>query len=167
MLTPDHVLALFIVSVLASAGALSALLRMHSACRSPFSVACVGLLFFVALIGGVVELGLIAGDNCNNFTSSSLYYSLGPFGFPGRDLASPYYDPKKSRELLKACSALGIMNVVFFWFTSILAFFCIGMSGCKRKRVRRRGGIGDGVLVVGGFLTLKGQTRSKERRIRN
>jgi hypothetical protein len=148
LITPATVLTLFIVSVLALAWSVMTLIRMGSTRRSAGFVAFVDLLFFGALIGGVVELGPISKAPCGHFESSSLYYSLGPFGYEGRELGKPYYDPSKSCKMLKASFALGIMNVVFFWFTFFLALFLRRRrdevvrekTTTTRRRRRRRSG---------------------------
>lgn len=140
-LTPDYILVLFIVSVLAAAWALMTLIRMSSTRRSALFVALVDLGFVGALIGGVVVLRGIAGANCSHFNVGSFYVSLGPFGYYGRDSGSSYYNINKTCAMLKASFALGIMNIFFFFITFILALFLHRHERdvvVREKVVRRR-----------------------------
>jgi sugar phosphate permease len=114
-------LVLFIVSVLAAAWALATLIRMSSTRRSAMFVAFVDLCFVGALIGGVVELRGIASENCSHFSTGSFYVSLGPFGYFGDNIGSAYFNINKTCSMLKASFAFGIMNIIFFFITFILA----------------------------------------------
>ncbi|KAI9725866.1 MAG: hypothetical protein M1828_002495 [Chrysothrix sp. TS-e1954] len=107
-LTPNFILVLFIVSVLAGVWALATLLFYYSAKRSGYFLAFVDLGIFAALIAGVVELRGIAGASCSNFSST---------GYFGLRLAPFIYQLNKSCSVLKACFAFGIMNIIFFFFT--------------------------------------------------
>jgi hypothetical protein len=120
-LTPNYILVLFIVSVLAAAWALATLIRMSSTRRSAMFVAFVDLCFVGALIGGVVELRGIASENCSHFSTGSFYISLGPFGYYGENSGSAYFNINKTCAMLKASFAFGIMNIIFFFITFILA----------------------------------------------
>jgi hypothetical protein len=145
-LTPNFILVLFIVSTLACAWAIATLLRLGSTRRSALFVAFIDLCFFGALIAGVCELRGIDHANCNDFPSSPIFYSLGPFGFYGYGdgLAS---DPNKNCSMLKASWAFGIMNIIFFFFTSVLAVFMhrhqrtvVAKEGRRSRHSSRRGG---------------------------
>ena len=109
-LTPNFILVLFIASVLAGVWALATLLFYYSARRSGYFLALVDLGIFAALIAGVVELRGIASASCNNFSST---------GYFGLRLAPFIYQLTKSCNVLKACFAFGIMNVIFFFFTFV------------------------------------------------
>lgn len=121
-LTPDYILVLFIVSILACAFAIATLLRMNSTRRSALFVAFIDLCFVGAFIAADYYLRGIGNEDCTNFTAGSIYISLGPFGYFGRNSGSSWaLNINKNCAMLKACWALGIMNTVMFFFTSILA----------------------------------------------
>ena len=119
-LTPNYILVLFIVSVLAGAWALFTLIGYARTRHSALFVALVDLLFVGALIGGVVVLRGIAHESCTNFSAGSFYVSLGPFGYYGRQSNSPWAaNVNKPCAMLKASFALGIMNIIFFFITFV------------------------------------------------
>lgn len=120
LLTPNYILVLFIVSVLAGAWALFTLIGYARTRHSGLFVALVDLLFVGALIGGVVELRGIAHENCSNFSAGSFYVSLGPFGEYGRQSNSPWAASiNKPCAMLKASFAFAIMNIIFFFTTFV------------------------------------------------
>ena len=127
ILTPTFILVLFIVSVLAAVWAIFTLISYHRTKHSAIFVACVDILFVGALIGGVVVLRGVAGENCRHFGSNlddGFFISLGPFGSWGVRYNLGYaYHLNRTCSMLKACFALGIMNCFFFLVTAILALF--------------------------------------------
>lgn len=125
-LTPNFILVLFIVSVLACAWATATLFRLSSTRRSAHFVAFIDLAFVGALIAGVYELRGIANASCSQFSASTgdIYVNLGPFGYYGRQSSEgAQFDANVNRScaMLKASWAFGIMNIIFFFITSILA----------------------------------------------
>ena len=98
------------------------LLRRKSRNESAYFVSFIDLCFVGAFIAGVYELRHIAGANCVNFSyDPNFYVSLGPNGFSGN---SPFTgDINKTCAMLKASFAFGIMNTIFFFFTSFLLLF--------------------------------------------
>jgi hypothetical protein len=120
---------LFIVSVLGAAWALVTLLRHGSTRRSAGFVAFVDLCFFGAFIGAVYTLRGIANQNCSNVIGS-LSSSGGVTSSGGVIVISPLsidYTPfsinvNKTCAMLKASWALGIMNIIFFFTTAVLAW---------------------------------------------
>jgi hypothetical protein len=138
-LTPTFILVLFIVSILALAWAVGTLFLYARARHSGAFVAFVDLLFVGALIAGVYELRDIAHADCGHFgtSSSSIYLNLGPFGYVGlSDSNHLAYHLNKNCAMLKASFALGIMNVIFFFFTTFLALW-VGHHN-RNTEVRRR-----------------------------
>lgn len=124
-LTPIFILVLFIVSVLALAWAVATLILYSRARHSGAFVAFVDLLFVAALIAAVYELRGITKADCGNFssTSDSIYLNLGPFGYVGGQVNNPLsYHLNKNCAMLKASFALGIMNIIFFFFTFVSIF---------------------------------------------
>ena len=119
---------LFIVSVLATAWALATLLRRDSTRRSAMFVAAIDLAFFGALIAGVYELRGIDHANCTS-VSGGLSTSGGVSSSGNTITLSPFsinYSPfsisaNKTCALLKASFALGIINIILFFFTACLA----------------------------------------------
>ncbi|KAJ9651076.1 hypothetical protein H2198_009630 [Neophaeococcomyces mojaviensis] len=123
-LTPRSILVLFIVSILACAWALATLLRLGSTRRSAMFVAFIDLCFVGAFIAAVYELRGIGNANCSNFRSAPIYVQIGPFGYYGEQSGSGWaLHIDKNCAMLKASWALGIMNTIFFFFTSVLAVF--------------------------------------------
>ena len=125
-ITPVSILVLFIVSVVAIFWCLDTLIRLNSTKRSAIFVVFVDLCFFGAFIASVYELRFIGSANCSHWSggSDAIYKSLGPFGLPGKQAGNPLAkDLKKTCSMLKASFAIGIMEVLFFMWTAILAFF--------------------------------------------
>ncbi|KAK7547701.1 hypothetical protein IWX49DRAFT_556102 [Phyllosticta citricarpa] len=121
-LTPDFILVLFIVSVLACAWAIATLVAYARARHSALFVATVDLAFLGALIAGVVLLRGIADQDCVNFSAGSFYLDLGVLGYYGRNTNSEWsLHANKACAMLKASFAFGIMNCVFFFFTFLFA----------------------------------------------
>ncbi|KAI1074854.1 hypothetical protein F5B20DRAFT_585864 [Whalleya microplaca] len=121
-LTPNYVLILFIVSVLALAWSIYTLFSYHRSSTNATFVAIFDLAFVGALIAAVYELRFIAAADCTRVTRGSpTDVSLGPFG--SASLTTWDADTDKSCAMLKAAFAFGIMNCVFFFFTSVLAWF--------------------------------------------
>ncbi|KAL2841261.1 hypothetical protein BJY01DRAFT_217670 [Aspergillus pseudoustus] len=138
MITPPYILVLFIVSVIAVFWCIDTLIRHSTTKRSAAFVSFVDLLFFGAFIAGVYQLRFIASADCGHWNGGSVYVSLGPFGYYGRqsgnDLAN---DLNKTCRMLKTCFALGIMEVLFFFWTAIIAIFMYRSSSGGEKTVVR------------------------------
>jgi predicted membrane-bound spermidine synthase len=120
-LTPDSILVLFIVSVLASAWAIVTLFTYSRAKDNSRFVGLVDLLFVGAFIGGVYTLRNIKNDDCAQLTDGNSYTAsfgvLGSVTYGGLGIKL-----NKTCSMLKACWALGIMNCIFFFITAVLAF---------------------------------------------
>ncbi|KAH8816586.1 hypothetical protein F5884DRAFT_228037 [Xylogone sp. PMI_703] len=118
-LTPTYILVLFIVSVLGAAWCMYTLLRYrHTRANAQF-VALVDLLFVGALIAGVYELRFITDVNCSSVSrSSQLYVDLGVIG--SLNLNGFRVNVNKDCAMLKASFAFGIMNIIFFFITSLM-----------------------------------------------
>jgi hypothetical protein len=122
-LTPNFILVLFIVSVLALAWALATLLQYLRARHDALFVALIDLGFVGALIAGVVVLRGISNANCAHFTDAPLYVNLGPFGYYGNSSGGRFgLQVNKTCAMLKASWALAII--------AILAFFVTFVSPC-------------------------------------
>lgn len=155
VLTPDYILILFIVSVLALAWAIFTLFLYHRSSNNAKFVALIdiGTLvpsrspqttranqsspprpagFVGAFIAGVYYLRFIANANCTSIAPGSTYdIDFGIFGsFSGNGVD---IDTNKTCALLKASFAFGIMNCIFFFFTAVLAWF----HGDRMSRDRR------------------------------
>jgi len=122
MLTPDFVLVLFIVSVLALIWAICTLFSWHRSSHDAMFVALVDLCFMGALIAGVYILRWVTTVDCVSVAASGKYtIELSAVGtWYGK---TPGFSIDKPCAMLKACFALGIMNVIFFFFTAVLAWF--------------------------------------------
>ncbi|KAL8905827.1 MAG: hypothetical protein Q9207_002398 [Kuettlingeria erythrocarpa] len=122
LLTPNDVLVLFIVSVLATAWAISTVLRRKSTRDSALFVSFIDLCFVGAFIAGVYELRYIARANCTRFESDR-HFSL-TVDNNGISGDSPFrLNTDKNCAMLKASFAFGIMNCIFFAITSFLLLF--------------------------------------------
>ncbi|OQE22358.1 hypothetical protein PENSTE_c010G01431 [Penicillium steckii] len=141
ILAPPYILVLFIVSVLAVFWCLDTLFRYSSTKRSAIFVCFVDLLFFGAFIAAVYQLRFIANADCGHWEGGSVWVSLGPFGSYGAQSDKFDYKLNKSCAMLKACFAMGIMEVVFFSWTAFWALFIHTRSDrvvVKETHVRRR-----------------------------
>ena len=107
-LTPNEILVLFIVSVLASAWALATLLLYFSARHSANIVALFDLSFVGALIAGVYLLRGPGTANCSNIE----FYAVDGTG-------GVAYSGNKVCSMLKASFALGIINIILFFWTFV------------------------------------------------
>ncbi|RFU33788.1 hypothetical protein B7463_g2539, partial [Scytalidium lignicola] len=120
-LTPTYVLILFIVSVLGAAWCIFTIITYSRTRSNGLFVAFVDLCFVGALIAGVYELRFITGVNCSSVSrSSQLYIDLGDLG--SATLNGFRVNVNKDCALLKASFAFGIMNCIFFFITSIMAW---------------------------------------------
>jgi predicted membrane-bound spermidine synthase len=120
-LTPNFVLVLFIVSVLALVWAVATLIAYNFTKHNAHFVAFIEICFVGALIAGVYELRHISNADCSNFATidSPIYVGLGPFGYLTGSVRYPYDDFSKNCSMLKASFAFGIMNIFFFFFTFV------------------------------------------------
>lgn len=123
-LTPNFILVLFIVSILACAWAIATLVRLGSTRRSALFVAFIDLCFVGAFIAAVWYLRRIANADCTNFSRGDIYVNLGPFGYYGVNSNNSWaIHVNKNCAMLKASWAFGIMNIIFFFITFVLALF--------------------------------------------
>ncbi|KAK2608572.1 hypothetical protein QQS21_002919 [Conoideocrella luteorostrata] len=130
-LTPDSILILFIVTVLALAWAVFTLFSYHRSSANARFVAIVDLGFMGALIAAVYELRGIADADCSSPNANSVWYS--PYHVP-----VPYWDwqTDKPCSMLKASWAFAIMNIIFFATTAVAAFSHGGDLAYDDRRVR-------------------------------
>ncbi|KAL8952424.1 MAG: hypothetical protein Q9222_001659 [Ikaeria aurantiellina] len=122
LLTPNYVLVLFIVSVLAAAWAIATVFRRKSTRDSAIFVSFIDVCFIGAFIAGVYELRSIANANCSNFSADSDFsITINNDGVNGN---SPFrFNIDKHCAMLKASFAFGIMNCIFFAITAFLLLF--------------------------------------------
>lgn len=107
-LTPNYILVLFIVSVLALAWVFATLFNYLRARHDAFFVAIIDLGFVGALIGGIVTLRGIADADCSNFQ----------FSRNGLN-ASWAVNVSKTCAMLKASWALAIILTLTFFVTFV------------------------------------------------
>ncbi|RAL62210.1 hypothetical protein DID88_002694 [Monilinia fructigena] len=80
-LTPNYILVLFIVSVLACAWAIATIFTYHRTRNNALFVSFIDLCFVGALIAGVYSLRYITNANCASFSTGSWYYiNFGSWG---------------------------------------------------------------------------------------
>ncbi|KAH6672514.1 hypothetical protein B0J14DRAFT_447810, partial [Halenospora varia] len=134
-LTPNYILVLFIVSVLAAAWAVATLFTYHRTRHNAFFVSFIDLCFVGALIAGVYELRGITKFNCSSINSTNNPFFSITVGNSGFNLSGFTVNVDKTCSMLKACFAFGIMNCVFFFFTSCLALFVGRKHDSSREKV--------------------------------
>jgi len=138
-LTPDYILTLFIVSILACAWAIATLFRMSSTRRSALFVAFIDLCFVGGFIAADYLLRGIGHSNCANFSTTPFSVSLGPYGIYSS--GNPLHEHvDKTCAMLKASWIFGIMNTIFFFITFLLAILLHRherTTVVKETRVRR------------------------------
>ncbi|KAF2768816.1 hypothetical protein EJ03DRAFT_112248 [Teratosphaeria nubilosa] len=110
LLTPTYILVLFIVSVIALAWAVFTTIDYLRARHDAFFVALFDLGLVGALIAGVYYLRRVAGAHCTNANAGRT---------PGGFYISVSTD--KDCAMLKASFALGIINIIAFFITFLLA----------------------------------------------
>ncbi|KXX82388.1 hypothetical protein MMYC01_201352 [Madurella mycetomatis] len=133
--TPESILVLFIVSVLALAWAIFTLFSYHRSSANARFVGLIDLGLVGALIAGVYYLRGIARADCVNVSASAATGS----GFSFWILGSVQFNTlevtwNKGCSMLKACFAFGIMNCVFFFITAVMAL----IHGDRAAKAERR-----------------------------
>ncbi|KAI0204395.1 hypothetical protein F4808DRAFT_341148 [Astrocystis sublimbata] len=132
-LTPQYILILFIVSVLAAAWAIFTLFSYHRSSTNATFVAVVDLLFVGAFIGAVYALRFISSADCTHVRpGSSVDVSLGIFG--SANLNGVRVSLDKPCAMLKASFALGIINTILFFFTAVLAAMHGDRMGSRHEK---------------------------------
>ncbi|KAK4178475.1 hypothetical protein QBC36DRAFT_344559 [Triangularia setosa] len=124
LMTPTSILVLFIVSVLALAWAIFTLFSYHRSSNNAQFVGFIDLCLFGALIAGVYYLRGIANADCS---SGAILRQNGWV------VVSVNVD--KTCAMLKACFAMGIMNVIFFFITAVMAWVH-GRHSARDEKVR-------------------------------
>jgi hypothetical protein len=116
-LTPDYILILFIVSVLALAWTLFTLVSYLRARHDALFVALVDLGFVGAFIGAVVTLRFIARQDCGNLNA-------------GVTTSGSYFDWRvnKTCAMLKASFAFGIILIIAFFVTFVSVQKLLGLK---------------------------------------
>lgn len=133
VLTPDPVLVLFIVSVLALAWAVFTLLAYSRSSHNALFVSFVDLCFIGALIAGIYFLREIQWADCQDPSVDNIWYNqIDNVGIPGYTWAV-----SKPCAMLKASWVFAIMNTVFFAVTAFAAW-SHGDSVIVEERVVRR-----------------------------
>ncbi|KAM0513259.1 hypothetical protein ACHAPE_008108 [Trichoderma viride] len=118
ILTPDDVLVLFIVTVLALAWALLTLLYYSRSSHNGMFISFVDLCFLGGLIAGIVYLRKIQYADCQDPSVDSIWYNhVHNVGIPGYS-----WPIRKPCAMLKASWAFAIMNTVFFAVTALAAW---------------------------------------------
>ncbi|KAH8152674.1 uncharacterized protein LAJ45_03515 [Morchella importuna] len=108
---PDTVLCLFVVAILATAWALVTLFLFHRGRFTDLWVAVVDLCFFGVLIAGVVLLGRVAENtDC-----------VGAWSNAGWGNWNVGVRVDRTCSMYKAAWGLGILNVLLFFFTAVMA----------------------------------------------
>ncbi|KAL0468075.1 hypothetical protein QR685DRAFT_574181 [Neurospora intermedia] len=120
-LTPTYILILFIVSVLALAWCIATLFSYHRSSTNAQFVSFVDLAFVGAFIAAVFYLRWIGNVNCTSVDRGNPYFvDLGAVG--SANFNTFRININKTCAMLKACFAFGIMNCIFFFITSLLAW---------------------------------------------
>jgi hypothetical protein len=122
ILTPDYILVLFIVSVVAVVWALLTLIAIGSTRRSGIMIGLIDIGVLGGLIAGIYILRGIGTSNCASASWGAIDIDLGPFGVWGESWGSPYaQDIDQNCGLLKAAWALAIINCFLWPFSGLFA----------------------------------------------
>jgi hypothetical protein len=119
-LTPNPILIMFIVSVLALAWAIFTLFTYHRSSHNALFVSFVDICIVGALIAAVYFLAPIRWAQCDDAVDRKIWWN-----FVGGDQISQLgfdWGFSKPCNMLKTCFAFGIMNCVFFATTSFAAW---------------------------------------------
>lgn len=118
-LTPDSILILFIVSVLALAWAVFTLFSYHRSSANALFVALIDIAIVGALIAAVYYLRDIRNAECDDPSPGRVWTN-----YVGRNITGGSFDWQtfKPCAMLKACWAFAIMNCIFFATTSLAAW---------------------------------------------
>jgi len=137
---PASILVLFIVSLIATVWAMVTLFQFHRYSVTSMLVTFVDLLLFGALIAGVWFLRAVKNADCSNW-SSPVDFDAGGGSVSASWTNNWGLSVKKHCTMYKASWILGIINVVLFFFTAILALHLYRRTERKEthreKRVRR------------------------------
>lgn len=119
-LTPDPILILFIVSVLALAWAIFTLFSYHRSSHNALFVSFIDVAIVGALIAAVYYLRGIRNASCDDPSQSEIWWNF----VGGAQVYGLGYDWGYSKpcSMLKACWAFGIMNCIFFAWSSFAAW---------------------------------------------
>jgi hypothetical protein len=120
LLTPEPILLLFIISVLATIWAIVTLFTYHRSKANSTFVALIDIGFVASLIAASYLLRYIGNDNCAslNYNDTSYTASLGIFIVTYTGIT---VDLDKPCSMLKASWVFAIMNTIFFAITALLA----------------------------------------------
>lgn len=133
-LTPDPILILFIVSVLAVAWAIFTLFSYHRSSANARFVSLIDLGFFGAFIAAIYELRGIADADCTSVNRDGDWTAnIGDVSIsgPGWD-----FHTDKPCAMLKASWAFAIINCILFFFTAFVAFSHGDRIGAYEDRSR-------------------------------
>lgn len=131
-LTPDSIMALFIVSVLALAWAMATTVAYARAKHAGLLVAFLDICLVGGFIAGVYFLRNIRNEDCTNFTAGGFFIDLGELGYVGYNRGSRWaLNTNKTCAMLKASWAFGIMNCFFFAITAVSLFWVLPGGGGK------------------------------------
>ena len=133
---PDAILFLFIVAILATVWSIATLLMYRRMQWTPLYIAIMDLIFFGLLIGGVVLLApLVRWTDCINWSGYGWWFMGSSGGWRSGDVAAD-----KQCMMLKSAWGLGILDVILFFATAVLAWHVWHSSGLvvHETRPRRR-----------------------------
>lgn len=121
LLTPNFILVLFIVSVLALAWAIFTLFSYHRSSANALFVAVVDLAFVGAFIAAVWYLRFINRVDCTDLSRNGNWTANfgGVISVSGIRLS---LTTDKPCAMLKASWVFGIINCILFFFTAVLAW---------------------------------------------
>lgn len=119
-LTPNPILILFIVSVLALAWAVFTLFSYHRSSHNALFVALIDIAFVGALIAAVYYLRGIRHAECDDPRPSQVWWNF--VGGPQISNLGYHWGYFKPCAMLKASWAFAIMNCIFFAWSSFAAW---------------------------------------------
>lgn len=119
-LTPNPILILFIVSVLALAWAVFTLFTYHRSSHNAMFVSFIDICIVGAMIAAVYFVSPIRLAQCDDAQNSKIWWNF----VGGSQISGLGYEWGYSKpcNMLKTCFAFGIMNCIFFATTSFAAW---------------------------------------------
>ncbi|PHH52838.1 hypothetical protein CFIMG_005229RA [Ceratocystis fimbriata CBS 114723] len=122
MLTPNFILVMFIVSVIALAWTIFTLFSYRRSSANGLMIAWTDILFMGAFIAAVYYQRHIGPIKCSSVSSSSGWRSHFAALYQVRGVHNLNPDSAKPCAMIKTAFAFGIMNVIFFFITAVAAW---------------------------------------------
>jgi len=139
---PASILVLFIVAILATVWALLTLFQFKRYSVVSMLIAFIDLLFVGALIAGVWYLRAVKDADCSTWNGGPVDFDRNGNSVSASWTSNWGLSIKKHCAMYKAAWALGIVNIILFFFSTLVAAHLYRRAERKEihreKRTRRR-----------------------------